>query len=1240
MNQVELEIRDRGLFINEKAYLMNGVRTGVLDSTPVVWNEDEDEDLIYEIQEFTLSTFVKFTGTNGMFFALGALNSDLNSTSGGIYFRKVGSNIRIKGRFKQTQTLDTSLDTTVTVGWTTGTWLHVFITKNENIFQVYIDNVLAATVDAGIGNKTIRFETIQIPTPGRQTLMGGLPTALINPIIDPLTMRTDETAFFDFALNPSERATVYNAGRPSDLNELYFLSNERKLLAWFRMGDNATYDSGLNKWTFPNESFQNSQPAFSRIFNAFVSPSISDEVKDADVTQVSDNVLGVIDLEDHESFPLALTYSTSNISNINTRSGTFSKLFKVPATHLTNETLKYLHNINAEDIDSVKAERRAILRVNGVQLPGFLIRLKKIIYEGDIVIEYEFLLIGNNLDWVTRLKRLALNQIDLGSVVFDVNEVSTSWSDVNPDRLIVFPLINYGALIVQGQVSVEDLRPAIFLREWLRLMFDRIGYTIDSEFFEGTFTPNGHDFRNFIYPIVAKGAFNSESYARRFDFKGELNNPTLAYRNFGSVRLFIFGPLGSPDVTALIETDTGGYVDIGGFPESNNWIPNQIGRVRHTCSLSSTRWFVNPGASLNSGQTQFEIEVLFKVKHIDGITAQVSIIASQTVVFISSNSGSYSQTEDIELDTGFYTHTKDSQITIEAELITANAGNLFLNTTPAGGLFIGGGTWEVEGSREFAVGQTIRPNEYLSESVSQFDLVNGLTGLFNLHFDTDTELKRLTIEPRDNFYKPISEAIDWTDKLDLTTKPIVSILSDYKRQLTFEYLDDEEDGYVTEFERIYSENIGAYLHTLSNRFQPGGSTIGTKYFAYTSAMQLKGAYYSNILGVDKDPFLVARMWHDYDAEADENLSYPTAHHIFNPRILDWKGLTSQGGTKNWRFESFFQFTAPIALAVDTETGEGANLDYRSVVIEGTTHEGLFETYFSSTVAIIEKGTVLNAKFYLTEVDIQTLDLRVPIFIRHPELYGYYVIDTIKDYKPHKVQSSPVILVRHESLEPVVTEATGITQQGQGLDTVAVLGGVDDETDLSNPTGGGYLGIGTGIDQTYNPNIGTGGGGTTTTDQEGIRFTGAGIDPKEEGARDRFEAIDTEVNGSQTRPGEKTARYNPSMIMRNGSNNQAQRNSGSVVLGRGLISNQRNQTILGRFNNPNSRDLFQYGVGVGEDCRETALSVTEDGLVRTYGGEVFMQDEDGKILDVIMEDSKTGSYSKVFRSSYGEGEEIL
>jgi len=95
---------------------------------------------------------------------------------------------------------------------------------------------------------------------------------------------------------------------------------------------------------------------------------------------------------------------------------------------------------------------------------------------------------------------------------------------------------------------------------------------------------------------------------------------------------------------------------------------------------------------------------------------------------------------------------------------------------------------------------------------------------------------------------------------------------------------------------------------------------------------------------------------------------------------------------------------------------------------------------------------------------------------------------------------------------------------------------------------------------------------------------------------------------------KSLKRDGGFALQNDTNNSAQ--GKGVALGTGVVASD-NQTVIGKYNNPNSTDIFQVGIGTSDDDRRTAFSIDKDGCVKVGGGEIYVEETDGTIHDLIV-----------------------
>src|SRR5210317_1583913 len=79
------------------------------------------------------------------------------------------------------------------------------------------------------------------------------------------------------------------------------------------------------------------------------------------------SIVGELDVTDHSEFPLALTFQISDLKDITSTSGDYSKTFKIPATKHNNNLLKHLYIPNSSNTNSATQNKPCRISVNNLQ---------------------------------------------------------------------------------------------------------------------------------------------------------------------------------------------------------------------------------------------------------------------------------------------------------------------------------------------------------------------------------------------------------------------------------------------------------------------------------------------------------------------------------------------------------------------------------------------------------------------------------------------------------------------------------------------------------------------------------------------------------------------------------------------------------------------------------------------------------------------------------------------------------
>jgi len=242
------------------------------------------------------------------------------------------------------------------------------------------------------------------------------------------------------------------------------------------------------------------------------------------------SVVGELDVTDHSDFPLAMTFQISDIKDLTSTSGDYSKTFKIPATKNNNKLLKHSYTPNIDtDVNLTENKKCRILMNNLFSVKG-LIKVTGVGGYGETPSYYNCVFFGSNLSWADDLSNKYMNELDWGSAGKDLEYNKTSimatWFNYDCDSStspIVYPIVSYGDYNPDGQPKTiqlldtitdalgylpsklgyygfddagnsyetplpsADWRPAVFVKDTLEKIFSQVGevgYSINSTFME------------------------------------------------------------------------------------------------------------------------------------------------------------------------------------------------------------------------------------------------------------------------------------------------------------------------------------------------------------------------------------------------------------------------------------------------------------------------------------------------------------------------------------------------------------------------------------------------------------------------------------------------------------------------------------------------------------------------------------------------------------------------------------
>jgi len=152
----------------------------------------------------------------------------------------------------------------------------------------------------------------------------------------------------------------------------------------YRPFGNQPITVGTHSYTFTMDTSQNNGSGSMDVYFELTGGNNADKrikiknVKLVNNTLLSDidwdkSVVGELDVTDHSDFPLAMTFQISDIKDLTSTSGDYSKTFKIPATKNNNKLLKhsYIPNIDT-DVNLTENKKCRILVNNLFSVKGLI----------------------------------------------------------------------------------------------------------------------------------------------------------------------------------------------------------------------------------------------------------------------------------------------------------------------------------------------------------------------------------------------------------------------------------------------------------------------------------------------------------------------------------------------------------------------------------------------------------------------------------------------------------------------------------------------------------------------------------------------------------------------------------------------------------------------------------------------------------------------------------------------------
>jgi len=733
----------------------------------------------------------------------------------------------------------------------------------------------------------------------------------------------------------------------------------------------------------------------------------------------SDNsILGTLTVADSDKFPLSLTKSLANLKNINERSGSYSTSFKIASTKDNDVLLEHLYYASEKNYKDWDADKRARIIVNGIDIDTGRLRVDRVSAKGNAR-DYNFTFFGDNMDWVLLMQDKYFADLPYldQSISYDATVVENSWSNTFGNNTPVFSLINRGARLKADMTSVEDYFPDYFTYDVIKNAFKLIGYNVESTFIEQ------NDFKELITPFFGNNFRitdeDLEAQAVYVKLDNSITNFDSSFTAEGSFYPTYFFLDNSYSSTGGLLPWFSGTNSVG-FTETTPYYDNGSNWDAHTGYSSNTTYVYT--APLN-GYYKLDLDCSATQSADNGVLPNLLSYKVYRRIGTSSPSIIGNMTSTSLTNSGYIigsTNYRNTHGVFESASHYLNAGERIwiggisgVNGNGSGSTNISlkhhdNTTVKVTQLSTLVSGNTFNWNEVSDNQFSLLKYITDLGKLFNWYFRTNTSTRTVYIETRDDFYKSLSTATNWTDKIDDNKQHELYYNSKYYTQLQkFNYAEDSDDEFLGWWNDRVSGDFQNLTHEYPEKFKTGTTTLQLDTIAPTIS--------------SGDPFtggnepITSFLW-----DKEPNTGIPPLRLGYKPRLLYYNYSTQQGvdgASKYFYFndEATPRYTIPYAISFkrvvnNITLADCANtLDFKdlisfystgSVLDTSVTVDGLYTQYYQKTTREILEGKRLHIDLFIDLVDYKNLDLREPIYFdnRYSDIEGYWRIERISNFK--------------------------------------------------------------------------------------------------------------------------------------------------------------------------------------------------------------------------------------------------
>lgn len=542
----------------------------------------------------------------------------------------------------------------------------------------------------------------------------------------------------------------------------------------------------------------------------------------------------LVDLDDRVPFPL--TFNISDIKDLTARKGNNSKTIKLPGTQTNTALMVQVFSWSASEVSSGIGST-FINFDPSVRIPARYYHNGLLEFQGVAQLseckysqgswEFEVLLISETIDYIGRLSKVKLNELDFSMYdhVYDRANQLDNWAGniqvngVSTPNVVAgnytgagyyYGLIDYGyPRTVANEFNVDEIIPQVFVYDILQKAFNYCGLSWSSTFLES---------QRFKRLLMAFEGGQLPEITSTISAQG---SATMNELNDGSGFMIQYGQY----VTSGTITNTYQYdpVDVSIITDPSNQVQqtNAMKFVAASESLFTLNYY---------GDHQFSIDPQFTSGASIGYSLKLCVFVDNSLY--SSDeiySGQLLNISTIQTVNINFNYTRDIYLLVNQEIrleillsITQLTTNLVIGDYLEFSLLTLGSNIDIiKTQQNIIAGSTM----YLSALMPEMDagtFFKGLVTMFNLYVkpnvDTPTMME---IEPLNDFYNSSADAVDWTAKVDWSKEMTVTPTINYaSKNYRFKW-EQDEDYFNAKYRTDIGKDYGNFQISSTNQFAQG-----------------------------------------------------------------------------------------------------------------------------------------------------------------------------------------------------------------------------------------------------------------------------------------------------------------------------------------------------------------------------------------------------------------------------------